>query len=257
MKRSSKALPYVFVPMLATGALLTSPAHALWTGAGELGAVAARGNTDSDSANAKLDIANEIDRWKHSLWFNSLYGASNDYTTNNRWEVRWQTDYKLTEPLYWFGGLRYERDHFGAYAYQESVTTGLGYKLFDDDTTKLSVQGGVGAKRSQPQTLVKDEDNSDHVLYRVYEDEETRGSIIAGAKFEHKLTANTKVLDTLLVEATSANTFTQNDLALQVSMSDRFALSVAYGIRQNTSPPPDNKKTDQITTLSVVYKLNK
>lgn len=246
---------YVFLPMLA--ALAAAPAHAGWTGSGELGAVAARGNTDSNSANAKLDIANEIDRWKHSLLFNELYGSSNDVTTNNRWEVRWQTDYKLTEPLYWFGGLRYERDHFGAYAYQESATTGLGYKLIDNDTTQFSVQGGIGIKKSQPQTLVKDDDDSDRVLYRIYEEKETRGNLVAGAKLEHKLTANTKILDTLLVEGTSANTFVQNDLALQVSMSDRFALSVAYGIRQNTSPPPDNEKIDQITTISVVYKLNK
>lgn len=243
------------IPVLAT--LFAAPAAlAEWTGTAELGAVAARGNTDSNSANAKVDVASESEHWKHSMLFNSLYGSSNELTTNNRWEIRWQTDYKLTDHLYWFGGLRYERDHFGAYAYQQSATTGVGYKLIDNDTTKFSVQAGAGIKQSQPQTLVEDDD-SDRVLYRIYEDKETLGNIVLGARFEHQLTTNTKVLDTLLVEGTSANTFIQNDLALQVAMNDRLALSVAYGIRQNTSPPPDNEKLDQITTISVVYKLNK
>jgi putative salt-induced outer membrane protein len=235
--------------------LSSTCARSEWTGSGELGAVAARGNTDSNSANAKLDVANEIGRWKHSLLFNELYGSNNSTTSANRWETRWQSDYKITDPLYWFGGLRYERDHFGAYSYQESATTGLGYKLIDNDTTKLSVQGGIGIKKSEPQTLVKDD--SDKVINRISGDEETRGDVVAGLKFEHALTGNTKVLNTFLAEATSSNTFIQNDLALQVAMSDKLALSVGYGLRENTSPPPDSKRIDTITTLSVVYKLNK
>lgn len=256
MNRPKHPSAYVLILMLA-GALPAMNAHAEWTGSGEVGAVSARGNTDSNSANAKIDVANELEYWKHSIYATSLYGSSNDISTNNRWETRLQSDYKITEPLYVFGALRYERDHFGAYAYQGSATTGLGYKLIDNDTTKFSVQGGVGVKKARPQTLVKDEDDSDRVLYRIYEPVETRGNVVAGAKFEHKLTANTKILDTFLAEATSANTFIQNDLALQVSMNDRFALSVAYGIRQNTSPPPDSERRDTITTLSVVYKLSK
>lgn len=246
----------LFVPILAAALLPANPAQAAWSGSGEVGAVAARGNTDSNNANAKIDIANEIERWKHSLLFNELYGSSNSITTNNRWEARWQSDYKLTEPLYWFGGLRYERDHFGAYSYQETATTGLGYKLIDNETTKLSLQGGVGVKKARSQTLIK-EAGSDRVIDRVDGSAETRGDVVAGVKFEHVLTSNTKILDTFLAEATSANTFMQNDLALQVSMSDRLALSVGYGIRQNTSPPPDSERRDTITTLSVVYKLNK
>jgi putative salt-induced outer membrane protein len=243
--------------MLASALLaMAAPVHAEWSGTGEIGAVAARGNTDSNSANAKIDVANELERWKHSVYFSELYGSNNSITSNNRWETRLQTDYKITDPLYVFGALRYERDHFGAYSYQASATGGLGYKLIDTEATKFSVQGGVGIKKARPQTLVK-EDGSDRVLDRIEGPLETRGDVVAGAKFEHALTGNTKILDTFLMEATSANTFMQNDLALQVSMSERFALSVAYGIRQNTSPPPDAERRDTITTLSVVYKLDK
>jgi putative salt-induced outer membrane protein len=233
--------------------VISSGSHAEWIGSGELGAVAARGNSESNSANAKLDIASEVERWKHSLYVYQLYGSNDSVTSANRWETRWQSDYKITEPLYWFGGLRYERDHFGAFSYQQSATTGLGYKLIDNDTTKLSVQGGFGIKKSEPQTLVKDE--SGEVIDRINDEAVTRADVVAGVKFEHALTGNTKVLDTFLAEATSENTFIQNDLSLQVSMSEKLALSVGFGLRQNSSPPPDSKRTDTVTTLSVVYKI--
>jgi len=234
-------------------AAVSADTHADWLGSGELGYVAARGNTHSDSVNGKLDVANQLERWKHALLINELYGSSNSVTTANRWETRWQSDYKITEPLYWFGGLRYEHDHFGAYSYQESATTGFGYKIFDTDTTKLSIQAGVGIKKSEPQTLVKDD--SGKVVRRIAGDPETRGDVVGGLKFEHALTPNTKVLNNLLIEATGSNTFLQNDLALQVSMSDKLALAVGYGIRENTSPPPDSKRLDSTTTLSLVYKI--
>jgi putative salt-induced outer membrane protein YdiY len=75
----------------------------------------------------------------------------------------------------------------------------------------------------------------------------------AGIDYEHKLTANTTLTDKLLVEAGSTNTFASNDLAVRVSMTDKLALSVAYTVRHNTKPPAGLEKTDQLTTLNLVY----
>ena len=72
-------------------------------------------------------------------------------------------------------------------------------------------------------------------------------------KFEHALTDTTKVINTLVVEAGANNTFAANDLALQVKMSDTFALSVGLGVRHNTDPPLGLKKTDTLTTVNLVY----
>lgn len=242
--------------VVLTGALLLSGSlsFAEWKGTGELGALSARGNTNTDNANAKLDISNELPDWKHAFYIAGLYGANNDINSANRWETRWQSNYNLTQRLYWFGGLRYERDHFGAFKYQESVATGLGYHIIDNDRTKLSAQLGVGAKRSREQTVVENE--ADEVINRIYGDPALRGVVTAGAGFEHALTATTKIIDKLVVEATSDNTLLQNDLALQVAISEKFSLSVGYGVRQNTSPPIGTDRLDTQTTLNVVYKID-
>jgi putative salt-induced outer membrane protein len=242
----------IFAPTIV-GTLISSSAHAQWRGAGEIGAVSARGNSHSDNANAKLDISDQIEDWKHAFYLAGLYGSNDSVTSANRWEARWQADYSITQRLFWFGGLRYERDRFGAFSYQESAATGAGYKFFDDDITKFSTQLGVGAKRSREQTIVKDDIGN--VTDRIYGDTALRGLITAGANFEHKLTDTTKIVDKLSVEAASDNTFIQNDLALQVAINAKFSLSVGYGVRENTSPPPDSERIDTITTLNLVYKI--
>jgi putative salt-induced outer membrane protein YdiY len=36
-------------------------------------------------------------------------------------------------------------------------------------------------------------------------------------------------------------------------MSDKLALSVGYGITDNTKPPPTIKKVDTVTTVNLVF----
>lgn len=239
---------------VAVAALVVSSAvHADWTGQGSAGFAVANGNSKSQTGNAKLDVADQIDRWKHALLVESLYSNSNSVTSANRWSTKWQTDYQITDPLYVFGALRYENDHFGAFSYQESAAVGLGYKVIDSDTTKLNVEAGAGAKKQQAQTLVKDASNK--VVDRIDGEETTRAALTGGIKYEHVLTETTKVLDKFLVESTSANTFLQNDLTLQVAISDKLALGLTYSLRENTSPPVDAGRTDSLTTISLVYSI--
>jgi putative salt-induced outer membrane protein len=134
-----------FVALAAPAALAgTSDAHADWLGKAEAGFVNARGNTETDTGNAKFDIAYELEKWKHSLYGAGLYANSNDIKSAERWETRWQSDYKLTERLFTFGALRYEQDHFSGFDYQGSASVGVGYKFIDTQTTKLTGTLGVG-----------------------------------------------------------------------------------------------------------------
>lgn len=240
--------------VVALSVIGSTQAFADWTGAGQLGIVQAHGNSNSTSANTKIEATNELDMWKHAFGFNAMYSESDQITSGKRWDTAWQSDYKLTEKLFWFGGLRYENDKYGSYAYQATGTTGLGYKFYDTDETKLSAQLGGGYKRSKSQTLVKDPDSGE-VVDRIDGDVSGRGVVSGAVNFEHVLTSNTKVLNKFLVEAASDNTFLQNNLSLQVSMSDRLALSVGYELRENTSPPPDQHRLDTLTTLNLVYKF--
>jgi len=200
--------------------------------------VSARGNAEAETANVKLDVSREVDRWKHSFGVAALRATNAGVKIAQRYGANWQSDYKLTERSFWFGGLRYEQDEFNGFDYQASLPTGYGYKFIDNERTKFSGQAGVGYRRSKllPFGTVDS------------------GAIFRGdLKFEHALTDTTKVINTFVLEAGSNNTFAANDLALQVKMSDAFALAVGLGVRHNTDPPLGLKKTDTLTTVNLVY----
>jgi len=227
--------------VFAAFALATSlPAEAQWKGKGEVGIVVARGNSETETANVKLDASHEVDRWKHSFGVTALSAASDGVKTAERYGATWQSDYKLTDRSFLFGGLRYEQDKFSGFDYRASLSSGYGYKFIDNERTKFSGQAGVGYRRSKLLPLgVIDS-----------------GAIFRGdLRFEHALTDTTSIINTFIVEAGSENTFASNDLALRVKMSDKFALSVGLGVRHNTDPPLGLKQTDTLTTVNLVYTL--
>lgn len=220
------------------GVVAMAPAHADWKGKGELGFVLSRGNSEAQTLNAKVDAGTEVGNWAHSLGFSALRATTANATTANRYELRGQTNYKLTERSYAFGALRYEDDRFSAFDYQATASAGYGYKFIDTATTKLTGQIGAG--------------------YRVTElrltGEKENGVVARGdVMFEHQLTATTKIFDKFLVESGSSNTFLQNELSIQVKMSDALALSVAHAVRHNTEVPVGVRRTDQLTTANLVF----
>lgn len=226
------------VAVVLLGLLAAGQAQAEWSGKGELGGVLARGNTDSETVSGKLDVAKEIDRWKHSAGFSILRSVSNDVTSANRWELRGESDYKLTDRSYLFGALRYEDDDFTAYKYQATASLGYGYKFIDTDRTKLDGKIGVGYRFSELRLTGESADDA----------------IIRGViDFSHQLTETTAIVDKFLVEAGSDNTFLQNVLGIEVKMTDALALGLSYDVRHNTDVLPPTKKTDQVVTANLVF----
>jgi putative salt-induced outer membrane protein len=228
-----------------------SPAHADWTGKGEAGLVIASGNTETKTANAKFQLASEIDKWKHQFGGAGLYASSDpDGTTAQRWEAFEQTDYNFSPRSFWFGALRYEDDEFSGFEYQAIVSSGIGRKFIDTDVTKFTGTAGLGYKFLETRdsfddagVLIVPGDSDSEVVFR--------GTL----DYDHKFTATTSLLDKFVVEAGADNTFVQNDLSLQVKMTDVLALAVGYSVRHNTDPPAGFEKTDTLTTINLVYEI--
>ncbi len=229
------------------------PPEGRWYGAGQAGLLISSGNADAKSFNAKLDLARNDGPWKNTLYFGGFYGKSGEITSGEKLEGRYQLDHKITDRLFAFGSLAGVRDLFSGFRYQATVSAGLGYKFIDSEHTKLEGIAGIGYQRLEPQTLVKDA--AGRVISRENLGAEGDAVGTAGINFSQDLSKSTKLTDKLLVTSGSLNTSIANDLALTVAMSDRLALSVAYGIRDNTKPAPGVKKLDQLTSLNVVYNI--
>jgi putative salt-induced outer membrane protein len=243
-------------PLFATVAFafaVAPEAHAQWTGKAELGFLSASGNTESTSANTKFDLTHEGAKWRNNVYLGAQYGENAEFATAERYEARYQADLKITDRFSWFGGVRGEQDRFSGSAYQATVSTGASYKFIDSPTTKLTASLGAGLRRSKSETLIKTD--AGEVIDRIEGEVDDEPVATFSSNYEHAFTDTTKITNKLLAESGSDNTAIQNDIALQVSMTDALALAVGYGIRYNSDPPPLSESTDTLITVNLVYNI--
>ncbi len=241
------------LPWAATALADGAPPEGLWQGAGQGGLVVSSGNTSATSANAKIDLARVDGPWKNTLFVGGLYGRTNGIQNADRLEARYRVDHSIDDRLFWFAGIDGVRDLFSGFAYQATASGGIGYRFVATDATSLSGTLGVGYQRLQPQQLVKDASGA--VVARINDPASGSAVATAGLEYAHALTKSTKVTDKFNVTSGSEDTAVANDVGLAVSMSNRLALSVGFGVRYNTKPAAGVKKLDQVTTINVVYKI--
>ena len=227
----------IFAAMVC-GWLVSGPAAADWTGKGAFGGVLSRGNTETETINLNIDVANDLERWTHKAGASMLRTVNDDVTSADRWEVRGETNFKLGKRSYLFGTLRYEDDAFTDYEYQATAAAGYGYRFIATEKTKLEGQIGLGVRQTELRLTGEKEDNA----------------IARGAMtWEHKLTETSLVYDRFLVESGSDNTFVQNGLGIEVKIAERFALGLDYSVRHNTEVLPGTEETDQVFTANLVF----
>jgi putative salt-induced outer membrane protein YdiY len=224
-----------------------------WTGKAELGILFADGNSQSKSANTKIDFTHEGVDWKNNVYAAALYGENAEFANAERYEVRYQADYKITDKLSWFLGIRGEQDRFSGFAYQATASTGATFTVLDNADTKFDLSLGAGYKRFQPQVLIQTD--AGEVIDRIRGEDDDDPVATLGSNYEHAFSPSTKITNKFLAEAGPENTSVQNDLALQVAMFEAFALAVGIGVRFNSDPPPLAESTDTLFTVNLVYNL--
>lgn len=97
--------------------LVAQRAAAEWSGTGKLGGVIARGNSETATANANLELVNQVDRWKHKFGGSILRTLNEEETSADRWELRAESEYTPTDRVFTWVSGRYENDRFSTYAY--------------------------------------------------------------------------------------------------------------------------------------------
>jgi putative salt-induced outer membrane protein len=220
-------------------------------GKGQFGFLDSRGNSDAESINGNVDMTRYDGDWKNEAYVGGLYGKSSGVVSAERWETRMQSNYTFTDGIFAFGGLRFEHDMFDGFQYQASVTSGVGDKFINTADTKLIGQIGVGYRRLRPELIFRDPDGV--VTSRELQDATGEAIATVGVDFSHALTKTTVLTDKFLMESGSDNTLLHDEVAVNVKMSDKLALSVGYGITDNSNPPPTIKKVDTVTTVNLVF----
>lgn len=231
----------------------TAEAQPDWRSKAQVGFVMARGNSETETANARLELVREAGNWKNTFGTSMLYGRSSDIENAGRWDAGWQTEHKVSDRFFWFGSLRYEDDRYSGFDYQAVASSGIGRDFIKSDTTILSAQLGAGYRRLRPEELLRNE--LGEVVDRIPGEEDSDVVGNAAVRFEYAFNDATRVLNTLIVETGSSNTLSRNELALQVQMNKTLALSLGFNVRNNSKPPENLKGTDTLTTVNLVYEV--
>ena len=192
-----------------------------WKGRAEAGFISASGNTESDTLNVGLRFKHNATAWSHDIALNA-YKASNatvDSANNVKAEYTLKRD--LTERSNLFASLSYLDDDFDGFTEQSSASFGYGYKVIDTESKAWEVAAGVGYRDTKE--LQRRADGRD-----VIGKELSNTTVVLRSDYRQQLTTNTEFVDAFRAEVGSENTFVENDLALVVSMNERFALKAGF-----------------------------
>jgi len=262
--RRQAALALLGFTLVSGSALADDPPYTgdpNWSMRALLGYTKTGGNTDNSAANGLFHVAHVIGDWKLLFGTEALYGSTKGETTAQAWTVHGQANYNFTPKLYAYVGASYNDDRFSGFAYQDALTSGVGYQFFNSDSTKLTVQGGVGYVWLRKEYLVKDvlggvTERLDYDPNTGLPFEQEKSVAFNGAiNFEHSFNEYTKILAGATVLSSSENTQSNATVAVQVKMSNRLALSAGYQLTDNSNPPVGSGRRDTLTTLSLVYDM--
>ena len=221
---------------------VSAPTMAEWTGLGEVGVVAARGNTETDTVNGRVELEFTRERWTNGSVVSGVYSRDADETRASRLVLANKTEYELSERSYVLGALRYDRDRFTDYRYQTTASLGYGHHFLDTERHKLSGEVGPGVRYAELRESA--ETDTDFIV---------RGFL----KYGWQISETAELKNRLLVESSTDNTFTENELSVTVAINDRLALKAGLAARHNTDVEPGTKSTDTLTTVNLVYNFRR
>ena len=228
----------IFMVILFLTAPVAAEDEAGWSGKGEFGLVVTSGNSDTQSVNLAIGFEKDSEKWHHKFSASALNAETDSIKTANRYDLKWQSDYKLSEVSYVLGSLRYTDDDFSAFSETIAAVGGYGRKFINNETHKFNGEVGLGIR-----------EDTDAITGR-----SNTEAIISGVlDYSWAISETTVFTNKFLVESGSDNTFLENDTTLSVSINDRLALKIGLNIRHNTDVTGLVDDTDTLTTANLVY----
>ncbi|MGB7302322.1 MAG: DUF481 domain-containing protein [Burkholderiaceae bacterium] len=239
-----RTLPYsllysMLVLPLPGGIPMAIAGEPVWAGKAGIGAVVARGNTNSSALTGQLDLSRKSGRLTHSFLADIHQARAEGVDTADRLLIGYKVDRELNERCYVWGSLRYDSDAFADIDERKTASLGLGYRVLLGPVHTLSVETGVGWRATTFVSALPDTNDT---------------PINVSLAYEGKFNDNVRLTQRLSAEVGNDNTLYASTTDLNVKMNGHLSLSLIYGIRRNTKIAGTlGKMTDSLTTVNLVY----
>lgn len=208
------------------------------------------GNSSSESIVGKANAVREGETWRHTGKAEAVNTTGEDSNTGEdqrtaeRYYGSYQLDRKFDDNNYLFNVGTYEKDTFSGYQYQLSYAFGLGRRFIDTTAHTLDLEAGPGYR-----VACLEPDDS---YFDCNDKEESVIGRFAG-KYQWVINKNATFKQNVISEVGDDNTTLRSETSLTSKINDHFAMRLSYLLTRNSDVPDGTHKTDQETTVSLVY----
>lgn len=209
-----------------------------WTGEGAVGGTFSTGNTDETGLSASIGLTKRGRIWEHDIQLTADYLETNGEARRERFYAGYTGRRDFGGDFFFaFGLLSFERDRFGGLDYRFTESIGLGYRIFETDDLKWTVEGGPAAR----QTKFTDGVTSNRI------------DLLGRTDIDWKITDTLRLTESAGFLASGGNSSLYSKTALTAQVLSNLSARLSYDILHETDPPEGREKTDTITRASLVY----
>ncbi|MDJ0712053.1 MAG: DUF481 domain-containing protein [Woeseiaceae bacterium] len=208
-----------------------------WSGKATLGYLATSGNTENSTLNTGVEVGYATGNWAHLLTAAAVNASEDDDITAEAYDLGWKSERNITDNDFLFGRLDWRKDLFGGFDTQFSQTVGYGRRLIDADKHTLNAEIGAGARQSETQLGVKE----DETVFR------------GGLYYKWLISETSEFRQDLTAEGGEDNTYIESVTALSAKLFGDVSLVASYTVKHNTDVVASLEETDTYTALSLEY----
>lgn len=218
-----------------------------WSGRGEIGASRSTGNTENLGLAVGLKLERKGVDWQHLLKASADLQRSSGVTTREKYVASYEPRYNLGARSFAFAVAQFERNPFQGFKGRYAVSGGIGYRVFDRETLKLSVKAGPAWRR----TVLAGGGSEESLAALAGFDFDWGISERLKLTQDMNMLANAAGSGTVIIDAnnTSINLVT----GLEAKVSDRLSTRLSYSIDYDSDPPEGAVKTDTLSRVTLVY----
>lgn len=211
-----------------------------WTGSVSMRATASDGNTDSADVGVGTRAGYYDGVNGHELTLSYSYSKEDDVQTEDSLLAGYDYTRDFGTNTYFYVKGQLAKDEFSSYDTDAFVGAGVGYRVFDTPETQWSIAAGPG--------------------YRYLEDnlgnETEEGAFSLSSNYLQNLNESVFITNDTDVIYSESDTAVNNELGLNVAMTNQLALRTSLLTEYHTDPVPGFEDTDNTLGASVVYTFN-
>lgn len=209
----------------------------LWQGQIELGAFRGTGNTSNFGLTGSLKLNRKGINWEHTVLASADYQKDSGVVTREQYGASYQPRYTLSDALFTYGRVQYEKDRIQGFRARYSLSGGLGYRVLQRQNLTLALEAGPAVRR----TLYVDEPS------------ESTWSTLMSLDFDWNINKTIKLTQDASAYIGSDNSTFTSLTGIEAGMTRGLKARLSYSIEHESSPPVGSVKTDTISRFSLVY----